>query len=190
MFQPKSFITVALFCLYCVTTAYAAEVPAPRDILYPGTLTLSVDLTDLDRRLFMVRESVPVKPGPLTLLYPQWLPGKHGPRGALAEMTGLMIRANGKTLRWTRDPVQVYAFHVDVPEGTASVDVEFQFTAPVRESEGRVNVTPNMMNVQWEQVALYPAGHFTRAIRLGVHHFARRGGAFPLDGAKITGNVR
>ena len=118
-------------------------------------MTLQVDATDIDRAIFHVRQTIPVEQGkPLILLYPQWLPGKHGPRGALAEMTGLMIRAGGNALRWTRDPVQVYAFHVDVPAGTASVDVEFQFTAPVRESEGRINVTPNMMNVQWEQVAL------------------------------------
>jgi predicted metalloprotease with PDZ domain len=101
-----------------------------------------------------------------------------------------MIRAGGNTLRWTRDPVQVYAFHVDVPAGTASVDVEFQFTAPVRESEGRINVTPNMMNVQWEQVALYPAGHFTRAIQVKPSITLPEGwtGVAALDGAKITGN--
>jgi len=105
-------------------------------------------------------------------------------------MTGLMIRAGGKTLRWTRDPVQVYAFHVDVPAETSSVDVEFQFTAPVRESEGRINVTPNMMNVQWEQVALYPAGHFTRAIQVKPSITLPEGwtGVAALDGAKITGN--
>jgi len=60
MFQSRSFITAALLCLYCVVTADAAEIPAPRDVIYPGTLTLSVDLTDLDRRLFIVRESMPV----------------------------------------------------------------------------------------------------------------------------------
>src|SRR5207253_6513520 len=78
MLHLKSLSTVALLCLYCATTINAAEIPAPQDIRYPGTLTLSVDLTDLDRRLFMVRESVPVKPGPLILLYPYWLPGIRG----------------------------------------------------------------------------------------------------------------
>ena len=98
MLHPKSFITVALLCLYCATIANAAEIPAPQDILYPGTLTLSVDLTDLDRRLFMVRESVPVKLGPLTLLYPQWLPGTHGPSGPVNLLTGLMITTRGRRL--------------------------------------------------------------------------------------------
>src|SRR5207247_5561884 len=91
MFHRKTFITVALVCVYCATTANAAEIPAPQDILYPGTLTLSVDLTDLDRRLFMVRESVPVKPGRFTLLYAQWLPGTHGPNGPVNLLTGPTI---------------------------------------------------------------------------------------------------
>ena len=132
-----------------------SNIPEPQDRPLTAPMTLQVDATDVDRAIFRVRQVIPVEKGkPLILLYPQWLPGKHGPRGALAEVTGLMIRAGNKTLRWTRDPVQVYAFDVDVPDGTSSVDVEFQFTAPVRESEGRINVTPNMMNVQWEQVAL------------------------------------
>ena len=168
-----------------------SSIPEPQDRPLSEPMILSVDATDVDRAIFQVRQVIPVEKGkPLILLYPQWLPGKHGPRGALAEMTGLMIRAGGKTLRWTRDPVQVYAFHVDVPVETSSVDVEFQFTAPVRESEGRINVTPNMMNVQWEQVALYPAGHFTRAIQVKPSITLPEGwtGVAALDGAKITGN--
>ncbi len=166
-------------------------IPEPQDRPLTTAMTLQVDATDIDRAIFQVRQTIPVEQGkPLILLYPQWLPGKHGPRGALTEMTGLMIRAGGIALRWTRDPVQVYAFHVDVPAGTASVDVEFQFTAPVRESEGRINVTPNMMNVQWEQVAVYPAGHFTRAIQVKPSITLPEGwtGVAALDGAKVAGN--
>jgi len=127
MLHLKSFITVALLCLCCATKAHAAEIPRPQDILYPGTLTLSVDLTDLDRRLFMVRESVPVKPGPLTLLYPQWLPGTHGPNGPVNLLTGLIVTTRGRRLPWLRDPVNMYAFHIDVPAATDHVDLEFLF---------------------------------------------------------------
>ncbi len=93
-------------------------------------------------------------------------------------------------LNWTRDPVEVYAFHVDTPAGTRSVDVEFQFTSPVQGSEGRIVVTPAMMNIQWEQVALYPAGHFTRAIQVQPSITLPKGwtGIAALDGAKTTGN--
>ena len=81
MFHAKKLVAIALLGLCCARAINAAEIAAPRDIPYPGTLTVSVDLTDLDRRLFQVRESIPAQPGPLTLLYPQWLPGTHGPNG-------------------------------------------------------------------------------------------------------------
>lgn len=167
------------------------RIPEPEDRPLPAPMRLEVDATDVARAIFRVKQTIPVEAGkPLILLYPQWLPGKHGPRGALAELTGLKIRSNGELLTWTRDPVQVYAFHVDTPAGTQSVDVEFQFTSPVQGSEGRIVVTPAMMNIQWEQVALYPAGHFTRAIRVQPSITLPQGwtGVAALDGAKTTGN--
>src|ERR1043165_2174756 len=127
MLQSRTFIIAALLSLCCAVAGDAAEIPAPRDVVYPGTLTLSVDLTDLDRRLFLVRESMPVKPGPLTLLYPQWLPGTHGPNGPVNLLTGLIVTAHGRRLPWLRDPVNMYAFHIDVPSAADQVEVEFQF---------------------------------------------------------------
>ena len=54
--------------------------PAPRDVAYPGTVTLAVDATDVTRGIFRVSETLLVAgPGPLTLLYPEWLPGNHSP---------------------------------------------------------------------------------------------------------------
>jgi predicted metalloprotease with PDZ domain len=154
-------------------------------------MTLEVDATDISRSIFKVKQTIPVTAGkPLVLLYPQWLPGKHGPRGAISELVGLTITAAGKPVTWTRDPVEVYAFHVDVPTGVEAVTAEFQFLAPVRGSEGRINVTPDMMNVQWEQVALYPAGHFTRAIKIRPSITLPAGwtGVAALDGAIVSGN--
>jgi predicted metalloprotease with PDZ domain len=141
-------------------------VPEPVDVPYaPGAMTLEVDATDIERAIFNVKQSVPVEPGKrLTLLYPQWLPGKHGPRGALAELAGLKFSANGQPVAWERDPTQVYAFHLNIPEGATQLDASYQFLSPVRDSEGRIVVTPEMLNVQWEQVSLYPAGHFTREL--------------------------
>jgi predicted metalloprotease with PDZ domain len=168
-----------------------SKIPDPLDTPLSAPMRLEVDATDTARAIFRVKQTIPVDTGkPLVLLYPEWLPGKHGPRGALAELTGLKIRADGKLLKWTRDPVEVYAFHVDTPAGTKSVEAEFQFLSPVRSSEGRIVMTPEMMNVQWEQVALYPAGHFTRAIRIKPSITLPTGwtGVAALDGAKMTGN--
>ena len=170
----------------------ADTVPEPVDAPYaPGAMTLEVDATDIERAIFNVRQSIPVEPGKrLTLLYPQWLPGKHGPRGALAELAGLKFTVNGAPVAWERDPINVYAFHLNIPEGAKTLDASYQFLSPVRDSEGRIVVTPEMLNVQWEQVSLYPAGHFTRQIRLRPSIILPEGwtGVAALDGAKVSGN--
>jgi predicted metalloprotease with PDZ domain len=172
-------------------TPIVSRIPDPVDTPLSAPMTLEVDATDIARSIFSVKQTIPVEAGkPLVLLYPQWLPGKHGPRGAISELVGLTITANGKPVAWTRDPVEVYAFHVDVPAGAASVQVQFQFLSPVRGSEGRVAITPEMMNVQWEQVALYPAGHFTRAIMVRPSIILPAGwtGIAALDGPVTAGN--
>jgi predicted metalloprotease with PDZ domain len=140
-------------------------IPAAQDLPYPGTMMLAVDATDLDRAIFRVRQTIPVvAPGPLALLFPKWLPGNHAPRGQIEKLTGLVIKAGGKTLTWRRDPVDVFAFIVDVPRGTRTVDVSFEFASATSADQGRIVVTPEMLNLQWEAVSLYPAGYFTRQI--------------------------
>lgn len=140
-------------------------IAAPRDVAYPGTLKLEVDATDVERRIFRIRQTVPLAgPGPVTLLYPQWVPGGHSPRNALFNMAGLVIRAEGKVIPWTRDPVQVFAFHVTPPAGVDALDIEFQYLSPTAADQGRVVMTPEMLNVQWLNMAVYPAGYFTRRI--------------------------
>lgn len=166
-------------------------VPLPADKPYPGTMLLKVDATDFARGIFHVRQTIPVaKTGRITLLYPEWLPGKHAPRGAIAEVAGFKASADGKPLTWTRQPTDVYAFDIDVPTGVKSIDIAFDFLSPTRTSEGRVVVTPAMMNLQWEQVSLYPAGYFTRGIPVQLDVTLPDGwtGAAALDGLKQSGN--
>ena len=141
------------------------QIAAPKDTSYGAAIRLSVDATDIDRRIFNVHETIPVHTGePLVLLYPQWLPGNHSPTGEVASVAGLMITANGARVDWQRDPVNVFAFHVNPPSGSTSLDVSFQLTSPVDPSQGRIVMTPDMMNLQWNEVALYPAGYFARQI--------------------------
>lgn len=145
-----------------------APIATPADAAYPGKLKLEVDATDVERRIFRVRETIPIAAGggALTLLYPQWVPGGHSPRNALWGVAGLVIRANGKVVPWTRDPVQVFAFHVVPPADATSLDLEFQYLSPTTPDQGRVVMTPEMLNAQWLSLALYPAGYFTRRIQI------------------------
>jgi predicted metalloprotease with PDZ domain len=157
-----SALAVAAFGLASFTAL--ADVPAPQNVPYQGTLKINVDATDLAHRIFRVQETVPVAAGPLTLLYPQWLPGNHSPTGPIDKMAGLVVKANGQVLPWTRDPLNVYAFHVDVPQGATSVEVTFQFLSAQDRRQGRVVMTPEMLNLQWNAVSMYPAGYYARQI--------------------------
>src|SRR5690242_13912939 len=90
-------------------------IPPARDVAWPGVISLSVDASDNTRGIFRVRETIPVnESGPLTLLYPKWLPGNHSPTGPIAALAGIQFAANGHSLPWRRDVVDVYAFHVEL----------------------------------------------------------------------------
>jgi predicted metalloprotease with PDZ domain len=143
-------------------TSYVDNVPPPQDIAYPGTIGLQVDASDTAQGIFRVHETLPVTAGPLTLLYPQWIPGDHSPTGPIAMLAGLTITANGKPLAWTRDKYNVYAFHLDVPAGVSALDVNFQYLSA--RGDGDAEITDRMMDMEWSKVALYPAGHYSRAI--------------------------
>jgi predicted metalloprotease with PDZ domain len=163
---------------------------APRDVPYPGVIALEVDARDVERGIFRVRERIPVaQAGPLTLLYPEWLPGKHAPRGPINLLSGIAIRAGGEALDWRRDPVNVYAFHVDVPAGTDALELEFQYVSPTQTNQGRVVVTREMLNLQWEVAVLYPAGHYASRIRILPSVTLPQDWKFAaaLDGAVTTG---
>jgi predicted metalloprotease with PDZ domain len=148
-----------------LATGIVDTIPAARDVPWPGVINLSVDASDVTRGIFQVREAIPVPgPGPLTLLYPKWLPGHHSPLGQIANLAGLNITASGRSLAWQRDPVDVFAFHVDAPAGTSGLEVQFQFLAPTDTAQGRIVTTPEMLNLQWNDVALYPAGYYVRQI--------------------------
>lgn len=145
--------------------APADTIPPARDIPFPGTIRLRVDATDIQRRIFRVRQTIPVpQPGDFVLLYPEWLPGAHSPRGAIKNVAGLRITAGERRLSWRRDPVDVYAFHVDVPEGVKSIDVEFQYLSATDSDHGRTVMTPELASIQWIANSLYPAGYFVRGI--------------------------
>jgi predicted metalloprotease with PDZ domain len=176
-------------------TAVSAEstVPAARDVPFPGTIDLKIDATDIARRVFRVTQMVPVPAGQseLILQLPEWLPGHHGPRGPMNLIADVHFEADGKDLAWTRDPIETYAFRVPVPEGAKSVTVRFVYTSPLQRSEGRVVMTDEMLNLQWNQMSLYPAGYYVRQIPFKpTVTFPQGWQAFTaLDGQKRTGDT-
>jgi predicted metalloprotease with PDZ domain len=142
-------------------------IPATRDVAWPGVINEAVDATDTAQAIFRVTETIPVSAaGPLTLLYPKWLPGTHSDSGQIGQLAGLQIMAGGRPLPWRRDRVDAFAFHVEVPEGTTQIVAQFQCLAPTDPAQGRVVTTPSMLNLEWNTVVLYPAGFYVRRINV------------------------
>jgi predicted metalloprotease with PDZ domain len=149
------------------STPHPAQIPEPADRPYCGRLRLQVDATDVTRRIYQVRETIPVPgPGPLILLYPKWLPGFHSPQAPIELFAGLVITAAGEDIAWTRHPVTINAFHLDVPEGVQEIEARFQFLSPTAPDQGRVIASTNLVTLQWNTVLLYPAGYFARQIEI------------------------
>ncbi|HEU4820735.1 MAG TPA: peptidase M61 [Qipengyuania sp.] len=141
--------------------------PLPADTPWPGgTIGLSIDASDTRRGLYKVTQTIPVPADmrTLTLLYPEWLPGNHAPRGPISQVSDIRFTANGKPLTWKRNPLDVYQINVAVPEGARAVTASFVHTSPITGSEGRITMTQEMLNLQWEKMSFYPAGHYTRRI--------------------------
>jgi predicted metalloprotease with PDZ domain len=167
-------VAVAAFSLTAAAQSSAGPEPAPMpppiaapaDVPYPGTINLLVNLTNTTDRVAHVHETVPVRAGELTLLYPQWIPGNHSPTGPIQAVAGLFVKADGRTIPWVRDRVNVYAFHLQVPQGVTSLDVDFDYLSPIRPQDGRVTMSHAMLDLSWNTVVLYPAGHFSRDIHL------------------------
>jgi predicted metalloprotease with PDZ domain len=143
-----------------------ADVPVPVDQPYPGTIVLNVDATDLSQQIFRMHMTIPVQPGPLTLLYPQWIPANHGPNGPITQLAGLKFTANGRPVAWTRDPLHVYAFHLTVPEGATTLEADYQYLSPLDTGQGRITMTDDILGVQWISTTLYPAGYVARGINV------------------------
>ena len=123
--------------------------------------SVAVDASDAPRKVFHARLTIPATPGDFVLLYPKWIPGEHGPTGPLVDTAGIYFRAEGRDLAWHRDPVNLYAYHVEVPEGVSSIEVALDSLAPVEMPGGYSagsSATEKLAVLSWNWVFLYPQG--------------------------------
>jgi predicted metalloprotease with PDZ domain len=121
---------------------------------------IAVDLREAPRRIFHAKMEFPVTPGPLTLVYPKWIPGEHGPNGPIVEVAGVQFRANGKEVPWLRDNVDMFAYHCDVPAGVTTLEVSLDFLSPKEVTGLAANpaATAQLAVLNWNLVLLYPKG--------------------------------
>ena len=143
--------TVWLAFLLTATTAFAQHI------------TLQVDATTISRKMLSVRESFPIASQAahtVDLVYPKWIPGNHAPTGPIADLVNLHFSADGKPLAWSRDPVDMYRFHIPLPAGAGSLLAEFTLVGeyvPGNDFAPGNTSTPVQGDVNWDQLVLYPA---------------------------------
>ncbi|MGH9395150.1 MAG: M61 family peptidase [Terriglobales bacterium] len=174
--------------LLLLAAASAAVAAAQSPIL------LTVDASQAPLKSIVTHMTLPVHPGPLTLLYPKWIPGEHEPDGPIGNVTGLTFSADGKTIPWTRDLLDVFTFHLDIPQGVSQLQVAFDY---IEGSSGEYtsggSATAKLVDINWNQNLLYPAGTPADEIMIEPHLLLppewRYGTALPLErqsGSELT----
>ena len=162
------FRTTCCLLFIASVVSVAAQNSAP-------SIFIHVDATDAPRKIFHAQLTIPAAAGSLTLYYPKWIPGEHGPTGPIEELMGLKFSGNGQTLKWRRDLLDGWTFHVEVPEGVTSVEASLDYAAPAVEGgiyTGGMSATAKLTVLSWNTVVLYPAGwtsdqlRYTASIRL------------------------
>jgi predicted metalloprotease with PDZ domain len=143
------------FVLFSSVVLFAVDGP---------TITLSVNASDAPRKMIHSQMHIPAKPGTLTLYFPKWIPGEHGPTGPITDLTGLKFTASGKTLKWRRDLLDGFTFHVEVPEGEKEIIANLDYASPATFEPGYsagLSATEKLYIVNWNALLLYPAGYAT-----------------------------
>jgi len=115
------------------------------------SIRLSVDATQAARNLVHSKFTIPVRPGPLTLFYPKWIPGEHSPTGPINDLVGLKLSANGKPIAWQRDQVEMFAFHCEIPQGVSELEVSFDDV-----SQPETTASAKLARIKWNRLILYP----------------------------------
>ncbi len=139
--MPNRAFTAALFAVSLVSTCTLWGAPAP--------IRITADLTDAPRKLYHAEIDLPVQPGPLTLITPEWIPGNHRPTGPANNIVGVVFSINGKPLPWRRDDVNMYEFHLTVPAGATTLHAHLDCIVTAR-------ISQKLAVLEWEKLLLYP----------------------------------
>lgn len=136
-----------------------APLPTPQDRAYNGVIGLRVEAFDTEHQVFSIHETIPVQQaGDTVLLYPHWETASHAPTASISDLAGLIVHVDGTRVDWMRDPIDMYAFHIDVPKGAHTITLDFQFLA----ASNAHLLRPDMVELPWQRVLLYPAGWYVR----------------------------
>lgn len=149
---PRLLLALALLvCSVSIATAQATSIK------------LSVDASQAARNILHTKLNIPVQPGPLTLIYPKWIPGEHSPTGPINDVVGFKLTANGKAIAWRRDDIEMFAFHCEIPPGVNELEVSFDDA-----SEPETTASAKLARIKWNRVIVYPQGMNSDAVHVAA----------------------
>jgi len=150
----------ALMVAACALALFIASARTQAQSTF-GPIRVQVDETRAPQKILHTHLEMPAQPGPLVLYYPEWIPGEHMPDGPIINMAGLKFTAGGKTIAWRRDLIDMFAFHLDIPQGVSSLDIDFDFllSAPASGYSSGASSTAYLNVLSWNQLVLYPKGY-------------------------------
>jgi hypothetical protein len=128
--------------------------------LHAQNIKLMVDATEAAHKILHAQLEVPAAPGPMTLYYPKWMPADHSPDGPIENLVGLQFSSNGKKVAWRRDLDDMYAVHLDLPQGSTALTVHLDFllSAPGPTIDFAADASSKLLVLMWNTVLLYPKG--------------------------------
>ncbi len=180
-------------CAALASATAAAPRHAPSRHAAPsGPIALHVDAREAPRKILHARLRIPVTPGPLSLRYPEWIPGEHSPSGPIANLAGVKVSVGGRALAWRRDPGAMFALRVVVPAGASALDVELDALLPSSGTfTGGRAASSALAVVSWNTLLLYPDGHasdaLTYAASLQLPDGWTQASALPVAGSDASG---
>src|SRR5215471_14179622 len=184
-FLRRAIFRILIFSL-CVSVASSAQNKQKPSVAPRTPTRVLVDATHAPEKILHSQLQIPVSPGELKLVYPKWIPGEHGPTGPIVDLTGVQFFANGQRLTWRRDLVEMYMFHLTIPQGIKTLEARLDLVlpAPPEGFSSGASATAQLDVVSWNQLVLYePANsdniYFTASLKLpdGWHY----GTALPVE---------
>lgn len=185
---------LSVLCFLFSIPVFAQKKKAADNPPAAPVLAISVDATDAPRKILHSRMSIPASAGDLILYYPKWIPGEHSPDGPVVDTAGLFFSAAGKPLTWTRDRLDMFTYHVEVPAGVSSIDVQMDYLSPTESGlyTSGASATSEMAVLSWNQLVLYPKGWTSDQIQvkpsLKIPQGWKFGTALPLAGKQVGGS--
>ncbi len=159
----RTVVMAAVFVLACGHANVVRGAEAQGSV---APIRLTVDASQAPQKILHAHMEIPVSAGPLTLYYPEWIPGEHMPDGPIIQVAGMKFSGGGKTIPWRRDLVEMFSIHVDVPAGvtTLEADLDFLLSGPASGFSAGASATASLDVLSWNQVLLYPKGLLAKDI--------------------------